>query len=340
MYHPAWTGWAPRSEALERVQLFRGLDRTSAWSARHRARTRLPDAPRSCSTRGSGDVAVHRDTVQSRSRAAVEGGRRGHPGDAVRPGALFGSWPLLDGAPRFGAQRSLWRRLKPRCRAIDFGLINTREPGHRDAQLAGSSGRVAPPGNDLRFEEPHFRTWTGRMAARLLRPAQGAGAAADTEASGRWLAHPGATSPSMIGATRQSVNKPPFGQFDGMSQSGSTRDASRHHRPARARADRSTTAECHVNAVLRGAGRAWPPVGALRAFHRSLRVTSRAARRPPRSPRAIVRGRQPGRPATPTDGATGPAIATETAVTRAARPCDDSEAEIGPSDGADLFPPA
>jgi CRP-like cAMP-binding protein len=128
----------------------------------------------------------------------------------VRPGAFFGELALLDGAPRSAtaiAMEPTQTLILPRDR---FRSLIDTEPATRDALLAALAGELRRLTDHV--EELHFLDMTGRMAARLLRLAQGTGTAAPDGSVRLDGPYTQGDLASMIGATRQSVNKL-LGQF-------------------------------------------------------------------------------------------------------------------------------
>lgn len=197
-------------EALERVQLFAGLDRASL--------ERLATGLRTRRFRRN-EVLFHQgdpgDSLFIVTAGAVKIVLPSEDGDeailaTVRPGAFFGELALLDGAPRSAtavAMEPTETLVLPRDR---FRLLIDTEPAIRDALLAALAGELRRLTDHV--EELHFLDMTGRMAARLLRLAQGAGAAAPDGSVRLDGPYTQGDLASMIGATRQSVNKL-LGQF-------------------------------------------------------------------------------------------------------------------------------
>ncbi len=197
-------------EALERVQLFAGLDRT--------ALERLATGLRTRRFRRN-EVLFHQgdpgDALFIVTAGAVKIMLPSEEGDeailaTVRPGAFFGELALLDGAPRSAtavAMEPTETLVLPRDR---FRLLIDTEPATRDALLAALAGELRRLTDHV--EELHFLDMTGRMAARLLRLAQGTGAAGPDGSVRLDGPYTQGDLASMIGATRQSVNKL-LGQF-------------------------------------------------------------------------------------------------------------------------------
>jgi CRP/FNR family transcriptional regulator, cyclic AMP receptor protein len=197
-------------EALERVQLFAGLDRASL--------ERLATGLRTRRFRRN-EVLFHQgdpgDALFIVTSGAVKILLPSEEGDeailaTVRPGAFFGELALLDGAPRSAtavAMEPTETLVLPRDR---FRLLIDTEPATRDALLAALAGELRRLTDHV--EELHFLDMTGRMAARLLRLARGAGAAGPDGSVRLDGSYTQGDLASMIGATRQSVNKL-LGQF-------------------------------------------------------------------------------------------------------------------------------
>jgi CRP-like cAMP-binding protein len=128
----------------------------------------------------------------------------------LRPGEVFGELALLDGAPRSATATAISPTetvVLPRER---FRELIATEAGVRDALLASIAGELRRLTTHV--EELHFLDITGRLAARLVRLA-GEGGAAAPDGSIRLRANlTQADLASMVGCTRQSVNKL-LGQF-------------------------------------------------------------------------------------------------------------------------------
>lgn len=128
----------------------------------------------------------------------------------LRPGEVFGELALLDGAPRSATATAISPTetvVLPRER---FRELIATEAGVRDALLASIAGELRRLTTHV--EELHFLDITGRLAARLVRLA-GEGGASAPDGSVRLRANlTQADLASMVGCTRQSVNKL-LGQF-------------------------------------------------------------------------------------------------------------------------------
>jgi CRP/FNR family transcriptional regulator, cyclic AMP receptor protein len=124
---------------------------------------------------------------------------------ALRVGDVFGELALLDGSPRSASATAIVATetvVLPRDRFLE--LIAT-EAGVRDALLASIAGELRRLTTHV--EELHFLDITGRLAARLVRLAQGGGTRL---ADGGIRLQTNLTQgdlAAMVGCTRQSVNK-------------------------------------------------------------------------------------------------------------------------------------
>ena len=203
-------GVGAAADALARVQLFAGLDRTALERLASGLRTRRFRR---------GEVLFHQgdpgDSLFIVTAGAVKILLPSEEGDeailaTVRPGAFFGELALLDGAPRSATAVALEPTetlVLPRDR---FRLLIDTEPGTRDALLAALAGELRRLTDHV--EELHFLDMTGRMAARLLRLASGSGTPADDGTIRLDGSYTQGDLASMVGCTRQSVNKL-LGQF-------------------------------------------------------------------------------------------------------------------------------
>jgi CRP-like cAMP-binding protein len=121
----------------------------------------------------------------------------------LRPGDFFGELALLDGAPRSATCVALETcETLELPRAAFHGLLD-RDAGLRDALLAGLAHELRRLTGHV--EELHFLDLAGRLAMRLYRLAR----ESDKDAAEVRLDWPYTQSDlaSMIGGTRQSVNK-------------------------------------------------------------------------------------------------------------------------------------
>lgn len=128
----------------------------------------------------------------------------------LRSGDVFGELALLDGAPRSATATALTPTdtvVLPRDR---FRELIATEAGVRDALLASLAGELRRLTTHV--EELHFLDMTGRLAARLVRLAQEGGTPAGGGAIRLRANLTQGDLASMVGCTRQSVNKL-LGQF-------------------------------------------------------------------------------------------------------------------------------
>jgi CRP/FNR family transcriptional regulator, cyclic AMP receptor protein len=195
----------PAVAALARCLLFAGLDDAglAGLAAEMRARRFR-----------RGEVLFHQgdpgDALFVVTRGAVKISLPNEEGDeaiiaTVRDGEFFGELALLDGAPRSATATALEPTetlVLPRSRFRD---LIASEPALRDALLGTLAAELRRLTTHV--EELHFLDITGRLAARLTHLAESDGAVAvdgtvrlDAPLTQTDLA-------SMIGATRQSVNK-------------------------------------------------------------------------------------------------------------------------------------
>ncbi len=127
----------------------------------------------------------------------------------LRPGDVFGELALLDGAPRSATATALSATetvVLPRDR---FRELISNEPAVRDALLAALASELRRLTDHV--EELHFLDITGRLAACLVRLA-GDGAPQPDGAIRLRMSLTQGDLASMVGSTRQSVNKL-LGQF-------------------------------------------------------------------------------------------------------------------------------
>jgi CRP/FNR family cyclic AMP-dependent transcriptional regulator len=128
----------------------------------------------------------------------------------LHEGDVFGELALLDGAPRSASAAALVATetvVLPRER---FRELVATEPAIRDALLASLAGELRRLTTHV--EELHFLDMTGRLAARLVRLA---GESGPPDLDGNIHLRASLTQAelaSMVGCTRQSVNKL-LGQF-------------------------------------------------------------------------------------------------------------------------------
>ena len=126
------------------------------------------------------------------------------------PGDVFGELALLDGAPRSATASALVATeavVLPRDR---FRELIATEPAVRDTLLASLAAELRRLTTHV--EELHFLDMTGRLAARIVRLAREADAAGPDGSIRLRHTLTQAELASMVGCTRQSVNKL-LGQF-------------------------------------------------------------------------------------------------------------------------------
>jgi CRP-like cAMP-binding protein len=122
----------------------------------------------------------------------------------LRPGDFFGELALLDGAPRSATATAIEPSetfMLPRGAFLE---LVARDDGLRDALLAGLAGELRRLTGHV--EELHFLDLAGRLAMRLTRLAREADPTARGEVRLDWP-YTQSDLASMIGGTRQSVNK-------------------------------------------------------------------------------------------------------------------------------------
>lgn len=195
----------PPTAALSAMPLFRGLDDDALASIARGLRTRRFRR---------GEVIFHLgdpgDALFIVASGAVKITLPSETGDeailaTLRPGDFFGELALLDGAPRSATAAALEPTetlVLPRNR---FRELIATEPVIRDALLASLARELRRL--TLHVEELHFLDIAGRLAARLVRLAdEGGKSLADGSVR---LEAPLTQSDlaSMVGCTRQSVNK-------------------------------------------------------------------------------------------------------------------------------------
>ena len=304
----AMDGVGAAADALARVQLFAGLDRTALERLASGLRTRRFRR---------GEVLFHQgdpgDSLFIVTAGAVKILLPSEEGDeailaTVRPGAFFGELALLDGAPRSATAVALEPTetlVLPRDR---FRLADRHRAGD-PRRAPGRPGRRAPPAHRPRRGAPlprHDRP-DGRAPAPARQRIRDVGRPDGTiRLDGPYTQGDLA---SMIGATRQSVNKL-LGQFvdDGLIRIERGRD--RHRGPARP-------------------GAHGPPLASRRDRADSRR---RPAGRPPRpAPPGTGRARRRGRPCVRRAGSSGSGVTTATrhGGIRAARPSGDGQPDVG-----------
>ena len=121
----------------------------------------------------------------------------------LRPGDFFGELSLLDGAPRSATAVTLEASETLALPRDAFRELLDQDTGLRDALLVGLAHELRRVTGQV--EELHFLDLAGRLAMRLSRLARDADPASD-EVRLDWP-YTQSDLASMIGGTRQSVNK-------------------------------------------------------------------------------------------------------------------------------------
>ncbi len=121
----------------------------------------------------------------------------------LRPGDFFGELSLLDGAPRSATAVALEASETLALPRDAFRELLDQDTGLRDALLAGLAHELRRVTGQV--EELHFLDLAGRLAMRLSRLARDADPTSD-EVRLDWP-YTQSDLASMIGGTRQSVNK-------------------------------------------------------------------------------------------------------------------------------------
>jgi CRP-like cAMP-binding protein len=200
----------PLVESLARITFFAGLD--SAALERIASGTRTRRFRR-------GEIIFHAGDPGDALFLIVSGQVKislpSETGDeailaTLRAGDAFGELALLDGAPRSATASALVVTeavVLPRDR---FRELIATEPAVRDALLASLATELRRL--TMHVEELHFLDITGRLAAQLVRLAGEAGPAGPDGSIRLVSTLTQAELASMVGCTRQSVNKL-LGQF-------------------------------------------------------------------------------------------------------------------------------
>jgi CRP-like cAMP-binding protein len=192
-------------EALSRCRLFKGLGAEELQAIARNLRTRRFRR---------GEVLFHEgdpgDALFIIASGAVKVVVPSDEGDeailaTVRRGEFLGELALLDGAPRSAGAIAMEATEALALPRMQFHQLVATEPVIRDALLAALAGELRRLTTHV--SELHFLDLTGRLAARLARLAQEHGIpAADGSVKLDAPLTQGDLA-SMIGATRQSVNK-------------------------------------------------------------------------------------------------------------------------------------
>jgi CRP-like cAMP-binding protein len=122
----------------------------------------------------------------------------------LRRGDFFGELALLDGAPHSATATALEPTETLVLPRREFHELVDRDPALREALLAGLAGELRRLTGHV--EELHFLDLAGRLAMRLTRLAREASPDARGRLTVNWP-YTQSDLASMIGGTRQSVNK-------------------------------------------------------------------------------------------------------------------------------------
>src|SRR6478736_3915434 len=193
----------PLVESLARIPFFAGLDQPALERVAAGTRTRrfrrgeiifhAGDPGNALYIIVSGDVKISLPSEEGDEAILA----------TIGPGDVFGELALLDGAPRSATATALLATEAVILPRDQFRELVATEPAVRDILLASLA------------EELHFLDMTGRLAARLVRLAREAAAAGADSPDGSIRLRATLTQAelaSMVGCTRQSVNKL-LGQF-------------------------------------------------------------------------------------------------------------------------------
>jgi CRP-like cAMP-binding protein len=200
----------PLVESLSRIPFFAGLDVPAL--ERVAAGTRLRRFRR-------GEIIFHAGDPGDALFIIVSGEVKialpSEEGDeaflaTLGPGDVFGELAVLDGAPRSATASALLATEAVILPRDKFRELIATEPAARDTLLASLAGELRRLTTHV--EELHFLDMTGRLAARLVRLAREAGPAAADGSIRLRATLTQAELASMVGCTRQSVNKL-LGQF-------------------------------------------------------------------------------------------------------------------------------
>jgi len=192
-------------DALSQVRLFAGLDRPTLERLASGVRMRRFRRAEVLFHQGDpGDALFVVATGAVKIMLPSEEGEEAILA-TVRPGEFFGELALLDGAPRSATAVALEPTETFVLPRDAFRTLVNAEPGTRDALLAALAAELRRLTRHV--EELHFLDITGRLAARLVHLAEESG----VQAPNGSLRLDGPLTQgdlaSMIGATRQSVNK-------------------------------------------------------------------------------------------------------------------------------------
>jgi CRP-like cAMP-binding protein len=201
---------SPVAESLRSIPFFAGLDDTALGQVAAGMRSRrfrrgevifhVGDPGDALFIIVSGEVKISLPSVSGDEAILVR----------LQTGDVFGELALLDGAPRSATATALTAAetvVLPRDR---FRALIADEPAVRDALLASLAGELRRLTTHV--EELHFLDITGRLAATLVRFANDGGTRLDDGAIRLQTSLTQGDLASMVGSTRQSVNKL-LGQF-------------------------------------------------------------------------------------------------------------------------------
>src|SRR4051812_2020315 len=190
-------------DALARCPLFERADETMLASLSSRLRVRRFRRNEVIMHQGDPGDALH--IVAAGAVKIVLPSAEGEEAiiATLRPGDFFGELALLDGAPRSATAVALESCETLELPRATFHDLLDRDPMLRDALLAGLAHELRRLTSHV--EELHFLDLAGRLAMRLYRLARDV----DKDANEVRLDWPYTQSDlaSMIGGTRQSVNK-------------------------------------------------------------------------------------------------------------------------------------
>jgi CRP-like cAMP-binding protein len=191
--------------ALESVPMFLAMDEEQLDALAASLRTRRFRRGETIFNRGDPGDALHillagRVKISSPAESGIEAILA-----TLRPGEFFGSLALLDGSPRSASAVAVEPSetlVLPRDRFLQLLDASPALRDHLFAELARELRRLTN-----HVEELHFLDITGRLAARLVRLAESQG----TPMDGGEIRLAGPITQgelaSMVGSTRQSVNK-------------------------------------------------------------------------------------------------------------------------------------
>src|SRR6476646_1966841 len=200
----------PLVESLARIPFFAGLDQAALERVAAGTRTRrfrrgeiifhAGDPGNALYIIVSGDVKISLPSEEGDEAILA----------TIGPGDVFGELALLDGAPRSATATALIATEAVILPRDQFRELVATEPAVRDILLASLAGELRRLTTHV--EELHFLDMTGRLAARLVRLAGESGSPDPDGTIHLRASLTQAELASMVGCTRQSVNKL-LGQF-------------------------------------------------------------------------------------------------------------------------------